>query len=170
MNRIVSLIEGVAELAERIGSALSFVPPTLARIVVGWIFLTSGWGKLHNLANVTQYFTDRGLPMPAFQAVFASSNELICGGLLLLGLATRFAVVPLIITMIVALNTALRDQIQSVSSLYGLAEFLYICLLVWLGTNGAGPISIDALLSRVAARPQEDRGSFLERSTARALV
>jgi putative oxidoreductase len=101
---------------------------------------------------VTKYFTELGLPAPAFQARLASTSEFVCGGLLLLGLATRFAAVPLIITMAVAIRTALWDQVDGLGSLVGLTEFAYVALLVWLATDGAGPLSLDSLLSRVVTR------------------
>ena len=156
MNRIVSLGTGMAGLAERIGKALHWVSPTLARLTIGLVFFQSGWAKLHDLEKVTNYFTDLGLPNPWFQARLASTAEFVCGGLLLLGLATRFAAVPLIITMCVAIRTALWDQVEGITTLVGLTEFAYIALLVWLATDGPGPISLDWLLARgVAAR---DRG------------
>src|SRR5262249_60116032 len=86
----------------------------------------------------------------AFQARLASSAEFVCGGLLLLGLATRFAVVPLIVTMCVAIRTAQWENVDGVGSLVGLLEFSYIALLVWLGTDGPGPLSVDRLIARVA--------------------
>ena len=48
-----------------------------------------------NLKKVTDYFTQLGLPAPAFQAALTSTTEFVCGSLLLLGLCTRFAAVPL---------------------------------------------------------------------------
>jgi len=149
MNDFAPRLANLYGLVERIGNAVGWLPPTLARLTVGWIFFQSGWGKLHDLVKVTEYFTELGLPAPAFQATLASTAEFVCGGLLLLGLATRLAVVPLIITMIVAIRTALWDQVDSLGSLFGLAEFLYIALLVWLGTSGAGPLSVDALIERL---------------------
>ena len=140
------------DLAARVARSLAWLSPTLARLTVGLVFFDSGWGKLHDLAKVTDYFTQLGLPMPAFQARLASTSELVCGGLLLLGLATRFAVVPLVITMCVAIRAALWDQVDGLSSLVGLTEFAYIALLVWLGTDGPGPLSVDRLLCRLLAR------------------
>jgi putative oxidoreductase len=136
-----------AALAERIGGALRWLSPVLARLTVGVVFFQSGWGKLHALDQVTGYFTELGLPAPAFQARLASSAEFVCGGLLLLGLATRFAAVPLIVTMIVAIRTALWDQVSGLSSLVGLSEFAYVALLFWLATDGGGPLSLDRLLA-----------------------
>ena len=143
IKRAFKLMDNAHELAARVGGALSWIPPTLARLAVGLIFFQSGWGKLHNLSQVTDYFTELGLPAPGFQALLASTTELVCGGLLLVGFLTRFATVPLIVTMLVAIRTALWDQVDGLSSLFGLSEFLYIVLLAWLGTNGPGPISID---------------------------
>ena len=146
MKNLFTLAVDIWNLAVRVGDALRWLAPSLARLAVGWIFFQSGWAKLHNLERVTDYFMDLGLPAPAMQAVLAATTEFVCGGLLLLGLATRLAAVPLIVTMLVAIRTALWDQVDSLGSLFGLAEFLYIALLVWLGTHGAGPLSMDAVI------------------------
>ena len=107
-----------------------------------------GLGKLHDLEKITNYFTGLGLAAPAFQARVASTAEFVCGGLLLIGFATRFAAFPLIVIMCVAIRTALWEQVDGIASLVGLTEFAYIALLVWLGTNGAGPLSLDRLVAR----------------------
>jgi putative oxidoreductase len=150
MERITHGITALANLAERIGTSLQWLSPALARLTVGLVFFNSGWGKLHDLQKVTDYFTQLGLAAPGFQARLASTSEFVCGGLLLLGLGTRFAVVPLIVTMCVAIRTALWNQVDGLSSLVALSEFAYIALLVWLGTNGAGPLSVDGLVRRTA--------------------
>jgi putative oxidoreductase len=150
MNRISAWATAAVRLAERIGDALRWLSPTIARLTVGLVFFQSGWGKLHDLEKVTGYFTELGIPNAAFQARLASTAEFVCGGLLLLGLATRFAVVPLIVTMCVAIRTAQWENVDGIGNLVGLLEFSYIALLVWLGTDGAGPLSLDALIARVA--------------------
>lgn len=117
------------------------------------VIFQSGWGKLHDLEKVTSFFTELGLPAAAFQARLASTTELVCGGLLLVGLATRFAAVPLVVTMAVAIRTALWDQVEvdGIPSLVGLQEFAYVAPLLWLATDGAGPLSLDRLLARTAS-------------------
>lgn len=145
-------ITAVTDLAERIAGAFTWLPPALARLTVGLVFFQSGWGKLQNLEKVTNYFTELGIPAPYFQARLASTSEFVCGALLLVGLATRFATIPLIITMCVAIRTALWDQVDGLGTLVGLTEFAYIALLVWLAVEGAGPLSLDALLARVTRR------------------
>jgi len=167
MHRLSTFVVWAAGLAERIGGSLAWLSPAVARLTVGLVFFQSGWGKLHSLEQVTNYFTELGLPAPAFQARFASTTEFLCGGLLLLGLATRFAAVPLIITMAVAIRTALWDQVDGLGSLVGLTEFAYVALLLWLATNGAGPLSLDHLLGRLGAgRGTRPVGGTLSASAA----
>jgi putative oxidoreductase len=142
------LVTWLFGLAAGIQQRFSWLPPTAARFTVGWVFLQSGWGKLHNLENVVDYFASLGIAAPGFQAPLVAWIEFLCGALLLAGLATRLASVPLIVVMVVALNTALVDQISEWSDVLGLAEFGYIVLLSGLLILGAGPLSLDRLLAR----------------------
>ena len=127
---------------------LDFVPPLLARFVIGFVFVNTGWGKLHSLDHLIQYFTELKIPFPQIQAPFVAGIEFGCGGLVLVGLATRFAAFPLIGTMVVAIATALWPDLDGLNDLLGRAEFLYIVLLVGLVVRGAGAVSIDALLAK----------------------
>lgn len=149
MPSMLSSVFALRRLALAVAERFAWLPPTVARFTVGWIFLWSGWGKLHDLDKVIQFFTELGIPHPELQAPFASGNELVCGALLLLGLGTRLATIPLVIVMIVALATAQRENVGSLGDLFGLVEYLYITLLVWIGVAGPGPISVDALLVRI---------------------
>jgi len=146
--RTQPLFVTILEQARRLAEALGWLPPTLARFGIGWVFAQSGWGKLHNLEQVTGFFTELGLPAPGIHAVLVSTTELVCGSLVLIGFATRLAALPLIVTMIVAIRTALWADVDSLGALFGLSETLYVVLLAWLATTGAGPLSLDALLSR----------------------
>jgi putative oxidoreductase len=132
----------------RVAEKLGWFPPTLTRITLGWVFLVSGWGKLHHLPKVIAFFTELGIPAPSFQAGMVATFEFVCGGLILVGLLTRLAVLPLIGTMIVALITAKASEIEGPGDLFGLSEYLYIVLFVWLAVVGAGPLSLDHLLGR----------------------
>jgi putative oxidoreductase len=130
----------------QLSTRLDWVPPLLARLAVGLIFLRSGWGKLHNLDRVAKFFESLGIPAPGANAAMVGSIELICGALLLIGLITRLASLPLIPTMIVALLTAKRSDITGVGDLFGQQEWLFIVLLIWLALAGAGGASADRLL------------------------
>lgn len=129
-------------------SQLDWLPPLLARLSVGYIFAESGWGKIHNVEKVADFFLELMIPAPHFQAYLVAYTELIAGALLLIGLATRLASLPLIITMVVALRTAKAEDIASLSDLFATSEFLYIVLLVWLVIAGPGRLSLDYLIAR----------------------
>lgn len=135
-----------------IAARLSWVPPALARLTLGMIFLGTGWGKLHNLEKVTQFFIQLHIPAPAFNAALVGATELVCGVLLLLGLLTRLAAIPLIATMSVAIATAKSGEIEGFRDLLGLQEFDYLVLLVWIAIAGAGAFSVDHALSRQLER------------------
>jgi len=131
-----------------IAAKLSWLPPALTRLTIGVIFLGTGWGKLHNLQKVTEFFAQLHIPAPGFNAALVATTELVCGGLILLGLIARLAAIPLIITMCVAIATAKGSDIEGLRDLLGLQEFNYIVLLVWIAVAGAGALSLDRLFSR----------------------
>ena len=144
MTRLARLRQSIHAVADR----LSWLPPTVARATLGWIFLQSGWGKLNDLPKVVAFFTELGVPAPQIQAPFAAFMEFACGALLLMGLLTRLASLPLIAIMAIAILTARRGDIHGFSDLFGTEEYLNIALLLWLGVYGGGPISLDRLLWR----------------------
>ena len=146
---------------------LSWLPPLVTRVAVGSVFVQSGWGKLHDLQKVIDFFRELGIPHPELQAPFAAGTELVCGTLLLVGLASRLACVPLALVMAVAIATALWPDLDGAGDLYFKGEFLFIVLFTWIGVHGPGPLSLDALLLRLAGgRPQEARPpSGLRRAT-----
>jgi putative oxidoreductase len=144
----VSALVSLRIVSQALAQRLAFAPPLLARLVIGVVFVHSGWGKLHNLDQVAQFFASLGVPFPELQAPFVAAIEFGCGALVLAGLATRLAALPLIGTMAVALATALAPKITGVNALFGLAEFLYVALLVQLAIGGAGAISADRAVAR----------------------
>ena len=80
-------------------------PPAvlLIRILVGWVFVSEGIQKfLFSDADGAGRFAKIGIPFPAFTGPFVGTVEIICGTLLLLGLLTRLATIPVLISMIVA--------------------------------------------------------------------
>jgi putative oxidoreductase len=147
----MSTIESLVKISDRALAALKridWLPATVARATVGVIFLTSGWGKVHNLGKVTGFFAELGIPAPGLNAVVVSYSELVCGALLLVGLASRLATIPLLVSMAVALATAKAADIHGLSDLFGTVEFTYLALLLVIAVNGPGPLSADRLLAR----------------------
>lgn len=123
-----------------------WLAPLVARLTVGYVFLLSGWGKLHNLPKVIESFVGWGIPDAELLAPFVSAIEFGGGILLLLGLCTRIAAAPLAIVMIVAIRSALWEQVDSLESLLGLEEFSYLVIFLWLAISGPGAISVDRVL------------------------
>jgi putative oxidoreductase len=146
---------------------LQFLGPTLARLTVGLVFIGTGWGKLHTLPDVTEYFASLHIPAPGLNAGLAASTEFFGGILVLVGLGTRLVTLPMALTMVVAILTAKRPELDGLTSLVGFEEWSYLVFFVWLAVAGAGPLSLDRL---VAPRLQRllDRRSDAKNATPRA--
>jgi uncharacterized membrane protein YphA (DoxX/SURF4 family) len=121
----------------------------LIRILVGWVFLSEGVQKfLFPDALGVGRFIKIGIPWPQVMAPFVGVVEIVCGALLLIGLLTRLAAIPLLIDICVALYstkivTLAKNRIWStlheartdVSMLLGLIFLLLV---------GGGALSLDA--------------------------
>lgn len=123
-------------------------PPLIARFTVGFVFYEAGWGKLNNLPRVTEFFTNLGIPYPAFQALLVAGTEFTCGILLIGGLLTRIVSIPLVIVMTVAIWTAKSGEMEVFSDLFSFSEYLFIILLFWLIVSGPGAMSLDRLIAK----------------------
>jgi uncharacterized membrane protein YphA (DoxX/SURF4 family) len=78
----------------------------LIRFMVGAVFLSEGIQKFLFPEKVgAGRFQKIGIPNPEFFGPFVSAFEITCGFLILIGLFTRFAAIPLIIIMLVAIAT-----------------------------------------------------------------
>jgi putative oxidoreductase len=78
----------------------------IIRLMVGAVFLSEGIQKFLFADTLgAGRFAKIGLPSPEFLGSFVGSFEIVCGALVLLGLLTRFASIPLIIIMLVAIAT-----------------------------------------------------------------
>lgn len=148
MNLIVDWLIG---WPERTARHLQWLAPVLARLTVGWVFLWSGWGKLHNLPQINENFVSWGIPFPQLLTPFVSGIEFFGGLFLLLGLLTRISAGALGVTMIVAVRAAKWDQVDSLETLLGFDEIAYLTLFAWLAIAGPGPLSLDRLLQRFIA-------------------
>jgi putative oxidoreductase len=146
MNALFSFGERASTLAKK----LDWVALLVARLTVGVLFVSTGWGKVHHLAKVTAFFAELGIPMPGLNATVASYTELVCGSLLVIGLASRVASLPLVVTMIVAILTAKRAEVSGLADLFGLVEWTYIALLLVIAAVGPGLLSVDAAVAKRA--------------------
>jgi putative oxidoreductase len=145
MKTLIDLLIG---WPERVAQYLGSLAPLFARIVVGWVFLWSGWGKLNNLPAMIENFASWHIPAPHILTPFVSGVEFFGGIFLLLGVLTRVSAGALGITMIVAIASAKWDQVDSLETLLGFDETEYLALFLWLAIAGAGRFSIDRFLNR----------------------
>jgi putative oxidoreductase len=142
---VSSFVSLARERALSVVSKLDWLGPFAARFTLGVLFVSTGWGKVHDLEKVTGFFMELGIPAPAFNAHMVSFVELIGGALLLVGLASRLAALPLAASMAVAILTAQREQVHGLPDLFGLVEWTYLALLLWVALAGPGKLSLDHL-------------------------
>ena len=137
-------------MAAVVGNALQSPFLLLIRLYWGWQLIQTGWGKLHTLDKVTQFFTSLGIPAPAANAVFIGSLELVGGILLICGLASRLIAVPLIISMSVAFAAADREALFSVFSdpdkFYAAAPYTFLFAVLLVFVFGPGRFALDELI------------------------
>src|SRR4051794_30591535 len=144
MSSVKNAIERITAIRDKV----AFIGPTLARITVGAVFIGTGWGKLNNLAQTTEYFASLHIPAAGFQARLAAGTEFFGGILVLLGLGARLASLPLAFTMVVAILTAKRAELDGLTTLLGFEEWSYLVFFVWIALVGPGPLSLDAVIAR----------------------
>ncbi len=150
-----SIIHTATRAALKLIGHVDFVPGVLTRLVVGFAFYDSGKGKLANMENTVNFFTDLGIPFPELNAAFVSRLEYYGGMLLLAGALTRIVAALLASTMVVALLSADRETFvgaltrSSEIGLSDVAPFVLLAFLSWLVVRGAGALSVDALLKRM---------------------
>ncbi len=139
------LLMAAAELSNRL-SAAGWIPVLLMRLFVGYFFMETGWGKIHNLDAFATRFAQWGIPYPAFNAALSAYTEFFGGALTILGLGMRFVSIPMIINMIVAVLTVKLKNVSGLDDFVELDEPLYALSFVWLFFSGAGWLSVDFFL------------------------
>lgn len=157
------LVNLLIALPARIAAHFSWAGPLYARLVVGYVFMWTGWQKLNNLPGMIKNFTEWGIPFPTLLTPFASGVEFFGGIALILGLFTRVFAAQLAFVMIVAIKVAkLDDWItgwrggeNSIDGLLGFEEFTYMAVFFWLAVAGPGKASLDYLLLRSTGREHE---------------
>ncbi len=151
---------------DRILSSRAPAATLLIRLMAGAVFLSEGIQKFLEPATRGEGRFERiGLPASEVLGPFVGATEIVCGSLLLLGLLTRLAAIPLIMTMLVAIVTTKIPillghaywglQLRELSS-YGFwsmahesrTDFAMLLGATFLLIVGAGPLALDALLAR----------------------
>ena len=125
------------------------------RLYWGWQLTQNGWGKLHHLDKVTEYFQSLNVPMASFNAHFVSGLEFVTGILFILGFANRLIAIPMTINLCVAYWFAEREALMSFFSdpgkFYGADPYTFLFASVMILIFGPGLFSIDAVIRRALA-------------------
>jgi putative oxidoreductase len=125
----------------------------LVRLIVGLIFISEGIQKFLFLEVLGPgLFTEIGFSHPLFWAYVTGAFEILCGFLVLLGLTTRLASIPLLVIMITALITT-KLPILATRGIWTFlheyrVDFSLTLLLILLIFHGGGKWSVDSKILR----------------------
>lgn len=136
---------------ERVASHFPWAGPLVARLVVGYVFMLTGWTKLHHLPVMIENFKGWGIPFPEIMTPFVAGVECFGGLFLILGLFTRIAGGMLAGVMVVATISAKLADVDSLETLLGYEEVAYFAIFFWLAVVGAGKASLDYVISKKIA-------------------
>lgn len=123
------------------------------RLAVGLIFFTQGILKYTDPNMGVNRFARLGFPSPYFTAHFVGTFEIFCGFLVLIGLVTRLAAIPLLIVICTAIATTKIPELSHPSQGFWFmvsdarTDFAMLMSLLFLLRAGAGRWSLDAHFS-----------------------
>jgi putative oxidoreductase len=131
----------IASIRSLLGCGPLSVHQLLFRLAVAGVFFRTGLQKARGWETTVALFSDEyklpGLP-PEIAAVVATCFELGCSSLLILGLATRLATLPLL-GMILTIQLFVYPQAWP-------EHLVWSSILVFLLTRGPGAISLDRMI------------------------
>ena len=137
-----------------LADSLDWLAPLLMRLYFGYFWAETGLGKLHNLDAFAQRFAGWNIPYPHLSAALSAYTEWVGGILLMVGLFTRLASIPLMFNMFVAIVKVKIKEVTGINDFAEMDEALYIFVLFWLMMAGPGRVSIDHLIRRACSRRQ----------------
>ncbi len=141
------------------GSGAAVPGILLIRLAAGLIFFTQGILKFTDPQMGIVRFTRIGFPLPGFTAHFVGAFEIACGLLVLLGLRTRLAALPLLIVISTAIATTKIPELFRANQGFWFTvsdartDFAMLCSLLFLIVAGGGGWSLDARLRRREGTP-----------------
>ena len=125
----------------------------VGRVLLVFIFLNSGIGKIGNFEGTAQYMAKYGMPYPSFFLFGAIVFELLGSLCVMLGCFTRFGAILLILFLIpttLIFHTDFGDRTQMIMFMKNVSMFGGCLVLL---ASGAGRWSLDALFREKRMRP-----------------
>jgi putative oxidoreductase len=116
----------------------------IGRLLLSFMFIFAGFGKLTDIAGTAGWFGSIGLPMPTVVAVLVGLLELVGGLAVLIGFKTRIAAAALAVFTIAATLIAHMDLADQVQMLFFLKNMSVAGGLLFVAAAGAGALSVDA--------------------------
>src|SRR5271167_4226197 len=158
MSTVVFQIRNLYGWAVRAAGNLQSPFLLFVRVYWGLQLAQNGWGKLHNLGHVTEFFASLGLPAPGPTAAFVATFEFVGGVLLAAGLLSRIAALGLVIDMAMAYITADREAFFSFftdpGKFYNADPFIFLFVGMVILIFGPGKFSLDALVQGFVSHPK----------------
>lgn len=143
-------------MLDRLVVSRAGAPIVLIRLLVGAVFLSEGVQKFLFPASLgVGRFAKIGIPNPEFTAPFVGAVEIVFGAMLIAGLLTRLATIPLLIDILVAIATT-KIPMLVLQGFWPMAheartDYCMLLGLLFLCIEGAGRWSLDRRLSSRAA-------------------
>lgn len=129
-------------LSTRINDSQVNVALLILRVTAGVLMAHHGYQKLTHFSDIEPKFMEFLGLSKGISLGLVVGAEFFCSLLLIVGLVTRFTLIPLVITMIVAVFKTHSGEIFG----DGETAFLYLAIYVTLLLKGAGKYSADSFL------------------------
>ncbi len=125
--------------------------PLIGRLLIAFIFLFAGYGKITGFEGTVGYIASKSLPMPQLAAIGAIIVELGGGLMLVLGLRARWAAAALFVfTALAALIfhnfwavPADQPMVAQDQMIHFMKNISMLGGLLYVVVHGSGPISLD---------------------------
>jgi putative oxidoreductase len=142
MKNIITKYVSMAEASKDL-------PLLVMRLILAYGFYTPAMNKWADINAIADWFKGLGFPAPHLQAYLAATTEIAGVFLLILGLGTRFIVIPLMIVMLVAIKTVHWENGFNASENGYEIPLYYLIMLFTLFSFGSGKISGDFVIAKI---------------------
>jgi putative oxidoreductase len=149
----VSTAPAEPSFVDRCAASCHDVVALLGRLAMGWIFLSSGFGKISDVAGFSTVLAKRGVPAPSFMGWLGAIVEFGGGVLIILGIKIRYVAILMILFVIVATLISHRyweypvDQIVAQKTNFW-KNVTIIGGFLFMFIAGAGRYSVDGFRNR----------------------
>ncbi|HTV48491.1 MAG TPA: DoxX family protein [Phycisphaerae bacterium] len=160
MNVLLAPFKWIGHYLPQVAAIFQSPILVILRLALGVAFIFDGKVKLSNLTATANHLASWNIPHPYAMAIVTGSAEFGCGILLIVGLASRIASLPLIVVMCAEYimnpsdHASFRDLIPAPGTFHpghfmNSDPFPFLCAALVIFAFGPGAFSVDALLKRM---------------------